>query len=112
MQNDDTTIFNFGEQADDLMQRMAAAGFSGMTGEQADIVVDMGRLLDFAARKFSRFTARQESDLVERAANHALAMRMHGATLRGVKGAEMLEDLADAVVGRYEDPEMQVRAAA
>lgn len=41
------------------------------------------------------------TELANRAARHALAMRMHGATLRGVAGAELLEDLADALGGRY-----------
>lgn len=49
MQNDDTTIANFGEQADDLMTEMAAAGMHGMSKAQADLVVRMGVMLDFAA---------------------------------------------------------------
>ena len=41
------------------------------------------------------------TELANRAARHALAMRMHGATLRGPAGAALLEDLADALGGRY-----------
>lgn len=103
MQNDDTTIANFGEQADDLMTEMAAAGMHGMSTAQADLVVRMGVLLDFAARKLSLISMApgpQARALINQATNHALAMRMHGATLRGVPGAEMLENLCDAALGR------------
>lgn len=104
MQSNDTTIANFGEQADDLITEMAAAGMHGMSTAQADIVVRMGVMLDFAAR---RFEAAQENAgpkmaaIINRAANHALAMRCHNATLRGVAGAEMIEDLCDIAMGRY-----------
>ena len=101
MQNDDTTIFNFGERADEAMTEMAAAGMHGMSTVQADLVVRMGELLDFASRMMVvRGTAAEA--LVERASNHALAMRMHGATLRGLAGAILLEDLCDAISGKYE----------
>lgn len=104
MQNDDTTVFNFGERADELMAALSSAGLHGMSAAQADLVVEMGKLLDFAARRFS-FVARlpgpQARVLISKAANHALAMRAHGATLRGVPGAEMLEDLCDAALGRF-----------
>jgi len=101
MQSDHTTIFEIGEQADDLMTEMGAAGFHGMSDAQADIVVRMGRLLDRAARAISGIENTKAGQLVNRAANHALAMRMHGATLRGVSGAEMLEDLCDAVLAKH-----------
>jgi hypothetical protein len=101
MHNDDITISEFGEAADDVMTELAAAGLHGMSTAQADLVVRMGKLLDFAARKFSAAIEAGGCDLTARAANHALAMRIHGATLRGVSGAEMLEDLCDAVLGRY-----------
>lgn len=55
MQSDHTTIFEIGEQADDLMTEMAAAGFHGMSNAQADIVVRMGRLLDRAAKAIGSF---------------------------------------------------------
>jgi len=104
MQNDDTTVFSFGERADELMTALSAAGLHGMSSAQADLVVEMGKLLDFAARRFS-FVARlpgpQARAIINQAANHALAMRMHGATLRGTAGAEMLEDLCDAALGRF-----------
>ena len=104
MQDDDTTVFSFGERADELMTAMAAAGLHGMSAAQADLVVEMGKLLDFAARRFS-FVARlpgpQARALISKAANHALAMRTHGATLRGPSGAEMIEDLCDIAMGRY-----------
>lgn len=104
MQDDDTTVFSFGERADELMTALSAAGLRGMSAAQADLVVEMGKLLDFAARRFS-FVARlpgpQARALISKAANHALAMRTHGATLRGVPGAEMLEDLCDAALGRF-----------
>ncbi len=104
MQDDDTTIFSFGERADELMTALSATGLRGMSAAQADLVVEMGKLLDFAARRFS-FVARlpgpQARALISKAANHALAMRTHGATLRGVPGAEMLEDLCDAALGRF-----------
>lgn len=101
MQNDDTTIFNFGEKADEVMEELAAAEMHGMSAAQADLVVRMGELLDFAARLMVvRGTAAEA--LVERAGNHALAMRMHGATLRGLAGATLLEDLCDAISGKYE----------
>lgn len=104
MQNDDTTIFSFGERADELMTALSAAGLHGMSAAQADLVVEMGKLLDFAARRFSfvsRLPGPQAKAIINQAANHALAMRMHGATLRGVPGAEMLEDLCDAALGRF-----------
>lgn len=104
MQNDDTTIFSFGERADELMTALSAAGLHGMSAAQADLVVEMGRLLDFAARWFSfvsRLPGPLERAIINQAANHALAMRMHGATLRGTAGAEMLEDLCDAALGRF-----------
>lgn len=101
MKHDDTTIFNFGEKADEVMEELAAAGMHGMSTAQADLVVRMGELLDFAARLMVvRGTAAEA--LVERAGNHALAMRMHGATLRGLPGAMLLEDLCDAISGKYE----------
>ncbi len=99
MQSDHTTIFEIGEQADDLMTEMGAAGFHGMSDAQADIVVRMGRLLDRAARAISGLENTKTGQLINRAANHALAMRMHGSTMRGVTGAELLEDLCDAVIG-------------
>jgi hypothetical protein len=107
MQNDDITVSEFGDEADDVMTELAAAGFQGMSRAQADLVVRMGKLLDFAARKFAAvIEAGGRNELINRAANHALAMRMHGATLRGISGAELLEDLCDAVMGRYvADPE-------
>ncbi len=104
MQNDATTIFSFGERADELMTALSAAGLHGMSAAQADLVVEMGRLLDFAARRFSfvsRLPGPQAKAIINQAANHALAMRMHGATLRGTAGAEMLEDLCDAALGRF-----------
>lgn len=102
MQDDDTTISTFAEAADDVMTELAAAGFHGMSTAQADLVVRMGKLLDFAARKFAAaIETGGRDDLINRAANHALAMRVHGASLRGVPGAEMLEDLCDAAMGRY-----------
>lgn len=103
MQNDDTTIFNFGEKADEVMEELAAAGMHGMSTAQADLVVRMGRMLDFAGRKFSDLaeSGKDVAELVNKAANHALAMRIHGATLRGSAGADMLEDLCDAAMGRY-----------
>lgn len=102
MQDDDITISEFGEAADDVMTELAAAGFQGMSRAQADLVVRMGKLLDFAARKLAAvIEAGGRNELINRTANHALAMRMHGATLRGVSGAELLEDLCDAVMGRY-----------
>lgn len=104
MQNDDTTVFSFGQRANELMTAMAAAGLHGMSAAQADLVVEMGKLLDFAARRFSfvsRIPGPQARAIINQAANHALAMRMHGATLRGTSGAEMLEDLCDAALGRF-----------
>ena len=104
MQNDDTTVFSFGERADELMTALPATGLRGMSAAQADAVVEMGKLLDFAARRFSfvsRLPGPQARVLINQAANHALAMRMHGATLRGTAGAEMLEDLCDAALGRF-----------
>ena len=101
MQNDDTTIFDFSERADEVMEELAAAGMHGMTKAQADLVVRMGELLDFAARALD-VRSRAASALVERASNHALAMRMHGARLRGLPGAMLLEDLCDAISGKYE----------
>lgn len=104
MQSDDTTIFSFGERADELMERISAMGMHGMSAAQADVVVEMGKLLDFAARRFSfvsRLPGPQARVLINRAANHAMAMRTHGATLRGVPGAEMLEDLCDAALGKF-----------
>ena len=107
MQNDDTTIFEIAEEADDVMTEMAAAGFDGMTNAQADIVVRMGKLLDKAAKIIGGIALPKESaQLINKAANHALAMRMHGATLRGAAGAALLEDLCDAAMGR------QIEAAA
>lgn len=104
MQDDDTTVFSFGERADELMTALSATGLRGMSAAQADLVVEMGKLLDFAARRFS-FVARlpgpQARALISKAANHAMAMRMHGATLRGTAGAEMLEDLCDAALGKF-----------
>lgn len=101
MKHDDTTIFNFGEKADEVMEELAAAGMHGKSTAQADLVVRMGELLDFAARLMVvRGTAAEA--LVERASNHALAMRMHGARLRGLPGAMLLEDLCDAISGKYE----------
>lgn len=104
MQDDDTTVFSFGERADELMTALSATGLRGMSAAQADLVVEMGKLLDFAARRFS-FVARlpgpQARALISKAANHALAMRCHNATLRGVAGAEMIEDLCDIAMGRY-----------
>ena len=102
MYDDDTTISEFGEAADDVMTELAAEGFRGMSKAQADLVVRMAKLLDFAARKFaSAIETGGRNELINRAANHALAMRMHGATLRGISGAELLEDLCDAMMGRY-----------
>lgn len=101
MKHDDTTIFNFGERADEVMEELAATGMHGMSAAQADLVVRMGELLDFAARKLS-VRASAAGVLVERASNHALAMRMHGARLRGLPGAMLLEDLCDAIGGKYE----------
>lgn len=101
MQNDDTTIFNFGEKADEVMEELAAAGFHGMSKAQADLVVRMGELLDFATRALS-VRASAAGALIERASNHALAMRMHGSRLRGLPGAMLLEDLCDAISGKYE----------
>jgi len=110
MQNDHTTIFELADEADDVMTEMAAAGFDGMTNAQADIVVRMGKLLDKAAKIIGGIALpalpKESAQLINKAANHALAMRMHGATLRGAAGAALLEDLCDAAMGR------QIEAAA
>ena len=110
MQNDHITISEFGEAADDVMTEMAAAGFHGMSDAQADIVVRMGKLLDKAAKIIGGIALpalpKESAQLINRAANHALAMRMHGATIRGAAGAALLEDLCDAAMGR------QIEAAA
>ena len=83
------------------MTEMAAAGFHGMSNAQADIVVRMGKLLDLAAKALAGFEKTVTGQIIAKASNHALAMRMHGATLRGVAGAELLEDLCDAVIARH-----------
>lgn len=112
MQNDHTTIFEIAEEADDLMTEMAAAGFHGMSDAQADIVVRMGKLLDRAAKALVGFEKTVTGQMVAKAANHALAMRMHGATLRGVAGAELLEDLCDAVIAKHLGPPVPLAVAA
>jgi len=101
VQNDHTTIFEIAEEADDVMTEMAAAGFHGMSNAQADIVVRMGKLLDRAAKALAGFEKTVTGQMIAKASNHALAMRMHGATLRGVAGAELLEDLCDAVIAKH-----------
>ncbi len=102
MKNDDIIVSEFAEAADDVMTELAAAGFQGMSRAQADLVVRMAKLLDFAAREFAAaIETGGRNELINRAANHALAMRMHGATLRGISGAGLLEDLCDAVMGHY-----------
>lgn len=110
MKNDDITVSEFAEAADDVMTEMAAAGFGGMSEAQADIVVRMGKLLDKAAKVIGGIALpalpKESAQLINKAANHALAMRMHGATLRGASGAALLEDLCDAAMGR------QIEAAA
>lgn len=110
MQNDHTTIFEIAEEADDVMTEMAAAGFHGMSDAQADIVARMTRLLDKAAKIIGGISLpalpKESAQMINKAANHALAMRMHGATLRGASGAALLEDLCDAAMGR------QIEAAA
>ena len=88
------------------MTEMAAAGFHGMSNAQADIVVRMGKLLDRAAKALAGFEKTVTGQIIAKASNHALAMRMHGATLRGASGAALLEDLCDAAMGR------QIEAAA
>ena len=90
MQDDDTTVFSFGERADELMTALSATGLRGMSAAQADAVVEMGKLLDFAARRFSfvsRLPGPQAKAIINQAANHALAMRTHGATFLIIKGA-------------------------
>lgn len=92
------------DRADDLMKAMADAGFSGMTSHQRNLVCKMGEMLDAAVARLDAIHARAGFSvgvLTAKAANHALSMRMHGATLRGIPGAELLEDLCDAVLGRY-----------
>ena len=89
MQNDHITISEFGEAADDVMTEMAAAGFHGMSDAQADIVVRMGKLLDKAAKIIGGISLpalpKESAQVINRAPNHALAMGMHGATIRGVR---------------------------
>lgn len=106
MHANDTTFRNFSSRADNLMMEMAQI-LGGMTPAQADKVVELGGLLDFAARQFQVAVdpGSHVGELVARAQNHALAMRLHGATMRGSVGAALLEDLCDAVSGRYE-PEL------
>lgn len=68
MQSDDITISEFGEAAYDVMTELAAAGFQGMSRAQADLVVRMGKLLDFAARKFAAvIEAGGRNELISRA---------------------------------------------
>jgi len=120
MQGDHITNRSFGELADDLMTELAAHGLHGMSKAQADMVVRMGKLLDWAARRLNADGA--VGELADNAARLALAMRMHGATLRGAAGAALLEDMVDALGGRYEpdsaeqeeqkaDPELSVDEA-
>ena len=102
IKNDDITISEFGEAADDVMTEMTAAGCYGMTAAQAEIVARMTRLLDKAAKIINGVIEGGESGkLISKAANHALSMRIYGATLRGIAGAELLEDLCDAAIGRH-----------
>ena len=44
MQNDDTTVFSFGERADELMTALSAAGLRGMSAAQADLMVAQQRI--------------------------------------------------------------------
>lgn len=116
MQGDDNTRLNPATidptdfyRAEDLMQAMADTGLKELSAYQYRLVCKMGEMLDAAVRKLDAIEAAMgltSTMLIHKAANHALAMRIHGATLRGVSGAEMLEDLCDAAMGRYvADPE-------
>ncbi len=44
MQDDDTTVFSFGERADELMTALSAAGLHGMSAAQADLMVAQQRV--------------------------------------------------------------------
>lgn len=92
------------DMADDLMLALGETGLDGMSVYQERLVKKMGEMLAAAVARIDAIQAAsgfQVSMLVTKAANHALAMRIHGATLRGDAGAGMLEDLCDAVMGRY-----------
>jgi len=39
MQDDDTTVFGFGERADELMIALSAAGLHGISSAQADYAI-------------------------------------------------------------------------
>ena len=44
MQDEDTTVFNFGKRANELMTALSAAGLRGMSAAQADLVVAQQRI--------------------------------------------------------------------
>lgn len=109
MQNDDTTRLNpeaidatdF-DRAEELIAALGATTFT--TDYQYRLVKKAVQMLDAAISSLDAIHAAAglpTDMLIIRASNHALAMRMHGATLRGVYGAEMVEDLCDAVMGRF-----------
>lgn len=101
MQNDDTTIFSLGEQAAELAALLSDVGISGMSKKQAVTMIKSMNLLDRIAKTLGKFESTQTGELVAKAGNHALAMRIHSATIRGVAGAEMIENLCDAVIARH-----------
>ena len=89
------------EMADALMQAMADTGFAGMSAHQRNIACKLAEMLDAAVRRLNAIQAMAGKDaglLITLASNHALMMRKHGTTLRGAKGAWLLEDLCDAVL--------------
>lgn len=93
-------------QADDLMLA-AARLIPGMTLKQAETVGRMASMLDFATKRLARISAaagKDHDELVGTARGIAAAICQHGMKFGGPRHIRLLEDLADAALGRYVGP--------
>lgn len=93
-------------QADDLMLA-AAKLIPGMTLKQAETVGRMASMLDFATKRLARISSaagKDHDELAGTARGIASAIRQHGMKFGGPRHVRLLEDLADAALGRYVGP--------
>ena len=107
MKRDDST-----KEAEALVSALIA---EGLTKEQKGMARELLALFEELQSRLScieQAAGLEPATLAKQAANYALAMRLHGATLRGPRGADLLESLSGALLYARTEHKREIRTAA